>query len=158
MSTLLAKVENGVLILSASIMCLIAFLNVISRYFFGNSLAFTEEITINLFVLLTFVGAAVGVREKAHLGFTLIFDKVNESLKKALVLFSGLIVIIVFALCAYYGAMMVQFQMMTNQMTPALGWSQWVFTIGFPAGCVLCVIRAIESMVKELKILKTESD
>lgn len=158
MSKMLSVLENSLLIISASIMCVIAFANVIARYFLGNSLAFTEEITINLFVFLTFVGASVGVRENAHLGFTLIFDKANLPIKKILVILTGIIIAVVFAMCAYYGVKMVQFQMMTNQTTPSLGWQQWVFTLGFPVGCTLCLIRSFESTIKEFKNLQLESD
>lgn len=158
MSNWLSKIEHSLLIISVSIMCLIAFANVVSRYFLGNSLAFTEEITINLFVLMTFVGTSVGVRNHAHLGFTLIFDKANLPVKKILSIFVGVIVVLCFVLFAYFGFKMVQFQMLINQKTPALGWQQWIFTLSFPIGCALCVIRAVESAVKEFKILLQESE
>jgi C4-dicarboxylate transporter, DctQ subunit len=158
MSKWLSMVENSLLILSASIMSIIAFGNVLSRYFLDNSLAFTEEITINLFVLLTFVGAAVGVKNHSHLGFTLLFDKSNLKVKKILALATGLIIIAVFIIFAFYGMKMVQYQMQTGQTTPSLGWKQWVFTLGFPLGSILCIIRAAESTIKEIKNLQTESE
>ncbi|WP_110113074.1 TRAP transporter small permease [Bacillus sp. CGMCC 1.16541] len=158
MSKFLSMIENSLLIFSASAMCIIAFANVVSRYFLNHSFAFTEEITINLFVLLTFVGAAVGVRTNSHLGFSLLYDKANLSMKKGLTIFIGVVVISVFLIFTYYGVKMVQFQMMTNQTTPSLGWKQWVFSIGFPLGCLLCIIRAIESTLKEYKNLQTESE
>ncbi len=139
-------------------MCIIAFANVVSRYLLGNSFAFTEEITINLFVLLTFVGASVGVKNHAHLGFTLLFDRANYLLKKILCIFTGLVVVTVFILMAYYGVKMVQFQMLTNQTTPSLGWQQWVFTLGFPLGCIMCVVRACEVTFKEYTNLRLESE
>lgn len=158
MSKWLTTLENSLLVLSSSIMCIIAFANVVSRYLLGNSFAFTEEITINLFVLLTFVGASVGVKNHAHLGFTLLFDRANLSIKKILCIFTGLVVVAVFILMAYYGIKMVQFQMLTNQTTPSLGWQQWVFTLGFPIGCTMCVVRAFEVMFKEYKNLRLESE
>ncbi|MBM7703564.1 TRAP transporter small permease [Metabacillus iocasae] len=158
MSKVLSFIENSLLIFSASAMCIIAFANVLSRYFLNHSFAFTEEITINLFVLLTFVGAAVGVRNRSHLGFSLLYDKANLSLKKGLTIFVGMIVIAVFLIFTYYGVKMVQFQMMTNQTTPSLGWKQWIFSMGFPLGCLLCIIRAVESTVNEYKNLQMESE
>jgi C4-dicarboxylate transporter, DctQ subunit len=158
MSNLLTRIENSLIIISVSIMCLIAFSNVVSRYILGTSLAFTEEVTINLFVLMTFVGTSVGVRTRAHLGFTLIFDKAKLPIKKILSILVGAIVVICFILIAYYGFKMVQFQLLINQTTPALGWQQWIFTLSFPVGCALCVIRAIESTVIEYKNLLLESE
>ena len=37
----------------------VAFLNVVSRYFFHFSIASTEEITINMFVWMTVVGCGI---------------------------------------------------------------------------------------------------
>jgi C4-dicarboxylate transporter, DctQ subunit len=157
-SKLLTMVENSLIIFSSAIMCIITFANVVSRYVTGNSFAFTEEITINIFVLLVFAGASVGVKNSAHLGFTLLFDRANLPIKKFLCIFSGLLVTVVFILFAYYGIDMVLYQMSVNQMTPALGWHQWMVSSTFPLGCILCIIRSIEVVVKEYKNLRLESE
>ena len=39
-------------------MAVLTFLNVINRYVFKQSIAFTEEITVNLFVWITLIGIA----------------------------------------------------------------------------------------------------
>ncbi|MGI8384014.1 TRAP transporter small permease [Robertmurraya sp. P23] len=156
MSKVLTRMEENILVLTFSVMCIIAFANVISRYFLNYSLAFTEEVTINLFVLLTFLGTSVGVRNHAHLGFTLLFDKANDTGKKFLCVFSSFITCALFILLTYYGVKMVQFQLMLNQTTPAMGWPQWVFTLAFPIGCCFCIFRVIESFIKEFKSLSME--
>lgn len=158
MSKALSIFENTLIMFGASIMCLIAFANVVSRYITGSSFSFTEEITINILVLVVFVGASVGVREGAHLGFTLIFDRASLPIKKVLCIFTGAIVIGVFSLFTYYGVDMLLYQKSINQMTPALGWPQWIYSFGFSLGCFLCVIRAIEASVKEYKSLLIESE
>lgn len=158
MSKILSMVEHSLLILSASVMSIIAFANVISRYFMNHSLSFTEEITINLFVMLTFVGTAVGVKTGSHLGFSLLFDQASLPVKKILAIFVGSIVIVVFAIFTYYGVKMVQFQMLLNTTTPSLGWQQWIFSLGFPIGSFLCLVRSIESTIKEFKNLQAESE
>ncbi|MCM3323563.1 TRAP transporter small permease [Cytobacillus kochii] len=158
MSKALSILENTLLIFGAAIMCIITFVNVVSRYITGTSFSFTEEITINILVLVVFVGASVGVRNGAHLGFTLIFDRANLPFKKILCIFTGLIVVSIFGLFTYYGIDMFLYQMSINQMTPALGWPQWIYSAGFALGCLLCVIRTIEASVKEYKNLQLESE
>lgn len=154
MSRLLEFIEHTILTVTATVMAVIAFTNVITRYFLNHSLAFTEELTINLFVLLTFVGAAVGLRKHAHLGFTLLFEKSSVSLQKLLTMATGIFMALIFALFIYYGIEMVQFQMMTNQTTPALGWPQWIFSLSLPFGSLLCLIRTLEATIKEFKQLQ----
>lgn len=144
-------IEEVILFITLLIMTLISFGNILSRNFFNLSISFTEEITINLFVLLTFVGTAVGVRKFAHLGFTLIFDKVNKSFKKIIIIFSTLMGLILFGVLLWYGFQMVSFQMTIGQKTPALGMPQWILSLSLPFGALLCVIRTIQVGIIELK-------
>ncbi|RNF40200.1 TRAP transporter small permease [Planococcus salinus] len=153
--------EEVILFISFLVMTIIAFSNIVSRNLINISLSFTEEITINLFVLLTFVGTAAGVRRYAHLGFTLLFDRMNRGIKKALVVFSALMGLLLFGVLLWYGIQMVQFQMDMGQKTPSLGWPQWVLSSALPAGAFLCVIRTIQVCVEELKSMgsgKLEGD
>lgn len=146
-------IEEIILFVAFLIMTIIAFANIISRNIANLSLSFTEEITINLFVLLTFVGTAVGVRRYAHLGFTLIYDRMNNGLKKALIVFSALMGLILFGVLLWYGIQMVLFQMDMGQKTPSLGWPQWILSMALPLGALLCVIRTIQVCVEELKLV-----
>lgn len=144
-------IEEVILFITLLVMTLISFANILSRNFFSLSISFTEEITINLFVLLTFVGTAVGVRKYAHLGFTLIFDKVNQSFKKIIIIFSTLMGLILFGVLLWNGLQMVSFQMTIGQKTPALGMPQWILSFSLPFGALLCVIRTIQVGIIELK-------
>lgn len=137
-------------------MSIIAFLNVIFREVASFSLSFSEEITINLFVLLTFVGTAIGVRNHAHLGFTLIYDRASGFFRKFITLFVGLVMVILFAVLVYFGMKMVMYQVELGQKTPALGWPQWVFSLAMPIGALLCLYRTIQVTVKEFKEHATE--
>lgn len=151
MSKWLGRIEEIIVVLSLAIMSVIAFLNVITRNIFDLSLAFTEEITINLFVFLTFVGAAIGVRKGAHLGFSLLLDKVSPSIRQVLTMLIALISVIFFMFIAYYGVEMMIFQFDIDAKTPALGWPKWLFSLSIPLGSLLCAIRTIEVTVRELK-------
>ncbi|MBD1378931.1 TRAP transporter small permease [Metabacillus arenae] len=153
MSKVISYIENFILAITMLAMSVITFTNVISRYFFHYSLSFTEEITINLFVLLTFFGAAVGLRKNAHLGFSLLFEKANVISKKVLILFSTALISTVFFLLAYYGYDMMLFQMERKLITPSLGMQQWVFSMVLPIGSIFCLYRSIEVGVKEWKDL-----
>ncbi|PSL40340.1 TRAP-type C4-dicarboxylate transport system permease small subunit [Planomicrobium soli] len=146
-------IEEVILFVALLIMTIITFANIVARNIASLSLSFTEEITINLFVLLTFVGTAAGVRRYAHLGFTLVFDHVKDGLKKALILFSALMGLLLFGVLLWYGIQMVLFQMDMGQKTPALGWPQWVLSSALPLGALLCVIRIVQVCIEEIKLV-----
>ncbi|MCJ7541671.1 MAG: TRAP transporter small permease subunit, partial [Desulfobacterales bacterium] len=62
------RFEDYITALLLFIMAAIAFINVLSRYFFHFSFAATEEITINLFVWMTVLGSGIAFERGGHLG------------------------------------------------------------------------------------------
>lgn len=58
-------------------MCLL-FIQVISRYVFGYSLAFTEEISVILFILSVYIGAIGGTRRGQHLKIEILTTFLNK--------------------------------------------------------------------------------
>lgn len=152
----LNRIEEIIAVLALVTMSFIAFGNVISRNVLNLSMAFTEEVTINLFVLLTFVGASIGVRKNAHLGFSLLYDLVPLAFQRVLTIFIGVVTIVVFGSVTYFGFEMVQYQMGMGSLTPALGWPRWIFSLGLPIGAMLCTIRSIEALIREWKDLDRE--
>ncbi|BDH62197.1 C4-dicarboxylate ABC transporter permease [Lysinibacillus sp. PLM2] len=144
-------VEEVILFITFLTITLITFANVLSRNIFKFSFSFTEEITINLLVLLTFVGTALGVRRYAHLGFTLIYDIAGSIAKKIIILISSIMSIVLFSILLYYGYEMVQFQMKINQTTPALGMPQWILSLALPFGALLCLVRTLQVTIDEIK-------
>lgn len=148
--------EEILLSITFATITLITFANVVSRNLINLSLSFTEEITVNLLVLLTFVGTALGVRRYAHLGFTLLYDKGNKAFKKIIVIISSVASGILFATLLYYGMDMVLFQLQINQTTPALGMPQWILSLALPLGALLCLIRTVQVTFEELKLVNEQ--
>ena len=77
MSKILGHIEEIILVPGFALMLIINFGNVVSRYILRSSWAFTEELCVMMFVYITFFGAAVAVKRRQHLGFTLILDKLT---------------------------------------------------------------------------------
>lgn len=149
--------EEIILFVSFVIITGVTFINILSRNFMQLSLSFTEEVTINLLVLLTFVGTALGVRRFAHLGFTLLYDKGNDTMKRIVVTISSFASFILFAVLFYFGMDMVLFQMQIGQTTPALNMPQWIWSLALPLGALLCLIRTVQAYFIELKEIKNQS-
>lgn len=79
-------------------MAMIAFVNVLSRYFFHFSFAATEEITINFFVWLTLIGSGIAFERGAQLGMVTLYNIFPGRFKKFVILFSALLSALLFAL------------------------------------------------------------
>ncbi len=73
------------------LMALIAFVNVLSRYFFHFSFAATEEITINAFVWLTMIGSGIAFERGSQLGMVTLYNIFPTVWKKSVIIFSALL-------------------------------------------------------------------
>lgn len=120
------------------------------------SIAFTTEVTVNLAVLLTMVGAAIAVRERAHLGFTLLHDTSRGALRIAVSVFVTVMVCLFFWVLLWFGFDHAANQLAAGRLTPALGIPQGLFTMGLPLGAALAIIRALEVGVSDVRAALAE--
>ncbi|MFS0786649.1 TRAP transporter small permease [Shouchella sp. 1P09AA] len=148
---ILTYLEHAIVMFSLAGMALITFANVLSRYLFDTSFAFAEEITINLFVLSTFVGASIAIKRQAHFGFQYFFDKFKPEIQRGLILMTSLLMLIFLSLTLLFGLELALSQWERGRVTPALSIPQWLFTLAIPIGSLFCIIRTIEMMLHRLK-------
>lgn len=127
------------------LMLILTFTEVVSRYALHLSLAFAEEITINLFVWSVMVGAAAAAKHNHHIGFTLVSDLLPHFLRRWLVLLVAVISVSLLAVISYYGVLMVISQMQYGQLTPALEMPEWIMGLSIPVGSALCLLRFLQA-------------
>ena len=81
---ILDKIEEYICAACTLVMTLLVFANVLSRYVLHMSLSFSDEITTNLFILLSMMGAAIATKRRAHLGLTILTDEQNAAFAEAI--------------------------------------------------------------------------
>ncbi len=144
MDRALTAVENGLAALAFATITSVAFVNVITRYFLDASLAFTTEVTVNVAVWLTMLGAVIGIREGSHLGFDLLQEKLRGRAHQVVTLLMSLAIIVFFLVLAWYGWDQVASQLQSGRATPAMRMPQWVFTLALPVCSVLGILRTVQ--------------
>ncbi|OQB95868.1 MAG: 2,3-diketo-L-gulonate TRAP transporter small permease protein YiaM [Spirochaetes bacterium ADurb.Bin110] len=139
-----------------AIMAIIAFVNVINRYFFHRGFAFTEEITVNLFVWITLLGIAIAFRRGANLKMTNLFDKFSPNLKRVALIISAFLGVMIFCFLIYNSAQEI-YKNMTfyHAFSEALGIPTWIYSLGTPIFSLFVIKEIIASAIKEIKALKT---
>lgn len=134
------------------IMSLITFVNVINRYFFSKSLAFSEEITVNLFVWITLIGIAIAFRRGSNLQMTNLYDKFSPGLKRLSNLVSGLIGLAIFGFLIANSCKEIYKNMTFYHTTSeALGIPTWIYSLGTPVFSLFIVKEIISSTLKGMK-------
>ncbi|MDL2314406.1 TRAP transporter small permease [Desulfovibrio sp. OttesenSCG-928-C14] len=154
--TLLKKIfdhfEEGIGALAIALMVTIAFLNVVTRYLpTGISMAFTEEITISMFVWVTLLGVSIAFRKNANLAVTFFYDLASPGKRKVFYLLSTACSLTFFALLVWLGGSQVIDEMELGVTTDALAIPAWIYSAGIPVFSVLIIIRILQAAAITLR-------
>ncbi len=133
------------------IMASVAFINVITRYLVKYSLAFTEELEVNLFVWMVLLGAAAGFKRGSHLGVNFVVSFFPKRVKKIVIVSGYIITALLFVVLIYLGIGEVLDEISLEATSESLGVPVWWYTIGVPIGSAIVIWRIIERISKELK-------
>jgi TRAP-type C4-dicarboxylate transport system permease small subunit len=127
------------------VMLMLTFVNVIARYFLSSSISFTEEITTSLFVLLCTLGAAIAVKHNAHLGLSLITDKLSKHWQRRFYLLASVLGVIFSFVLLYKGIFMAIHEYELKQISITLQWPEWIYGSFVPIGAFFLTVRFIQS-------------
>ncbi|MTI18153.1 TRAP transporter small permease [Rhodobacteraceae bacterium RKSG542] len=125
-------------------MTLLGFANVVVRYGTNFSLAATEELLTNGFLLLTVFGAAIAARRGEHLAVTLIHDILPPVLRRAVFIFSAFVSVTLLALSAYFSWEVLFNQWSSGIQSYALGIPAWYYQAAVPFGFALILFRYLQ--------------
>ena len=134
-----------------ALLCVITFANVVTRYLTNVSLAFTEEFSVTLMVILALVGAASAFAKGQHLRMGFTADKLPPAPRlrlEALVLLLGMAL---FALIAWYGARLTWDEFNFEVSSSGLGVPQWLYTMWLPVLCVVVCARIAGRIARVLQ-------
>ncbi len=151
------KFEEMLTVVILSIMAILAFINVLSRYIFHLSFAATEEIEINMFVWVTVIGIALAFERGSHLGMNLVFDKFPTFWKKIFIVLAALLAIYLFVIVDFYAIKdIIRDTTLYHSRSEALNIPNWIYTIGTPIFSIFVFKSIIASTIKNIKSLGKE--
>lgn len=148
---MLEKIEKVVSCVCVSVMAVLVFANVIARYVFNHSLAFSDEMSTYLFVLMSFMGTAIAARRRAHLGLSIVTDRVSPKTRKYINVVMYVIAALFCLLIVIFGVQMVLSQYRLGQETAAMQWPEWIYGSFVPIGAAFSMIAFIEGAVAMAK-------
>lgn len=128
-----------------AVMVTLTFVNVVTRYVIVYPLAFTEEITISMFVWVTLLGVSIAFRQNAHLAVTFFYDLGSPSLRKLFYYIATGMSIVFFCLLTWLGTIQVMDEMELGVTTDSLAIPAWTYSIGVPLFSVLVIIRIFQA-------------
>lgn len=132
-------------------LCVITLGNVFVRYFTDYSFAFTEEISVWLMVVMTFVASAKAFLDGTQIAVTWFTGFFPPRVRRGLALFSMAASITMFALLAWYGGRMAWDDYQYEVTSPGIGAPQWLYTVWLPILSLLLVLRLAHGLVELLR-------
>jgi TRAP-type C4-dicarboxylate transport system permease small subunit len=120
------------------VMVVLVFGNVVLRYAFNSGITVSEELSRWLFVWLTFVGAIVAMRDRAHLGMDSLVSRLPLWGKKACFVVSNLLMLYVVWLFAKGSWLQTIINM--DNLAPATGLSSGIY---YGVGVFFCIFAAM---------------
>ena len=147
--TLDDNAERYAMLVAYLFVCIVIVQEVLRRFGLNFSSAWSQETAQYLFIYLGYIGAAYGVKERAHIRFDVLITRVGERAKGWLYIFAELCTI-AFALIAVYWSLHTVVQLVTmGGTTPVLRINKAWFEIAVPLGFTLVVFRSLQAIARD---------
>jgi TRAP-type C4-dicarboxylate transport system permease small subunit len=129
------------MVLCLAVMLVMVFGNVVLRLFFNTGIDLSEEIPRFAFVWMTFLGAVVGMRRRAHLGVDIVVQML-PALGRRVCWAISQAVMLVCCLIIVYGTYL-QHDIIKGNASPVAQISMlWVFGVSYITGAAIAIICA----------------
>lgn len=146
--------EEWIIFTALASMSVIIALQVVMRYGFQASLAWSEEVARYLFIWLIYIGISYGVKKNAHVAVT-VLDFVLSARQKQYLQILTTIIFFAFAFAMFwYGRIVCMTIARLGQQSPAMDIHMWMVYAAVPTGFTLTCFRLVQRLVSQLKGLK----
>ena len=129
-----------------SAMVVVTTLGVFFRYVLNNALPWAEEADRYLFIWLSFVGASITMRHKAHIAVDLLLRYASPAWHRRLVLMAQGCVLVFLGVVFWASLPVIELTSETRATATDIPMS-WVY-IAAPVGCVLIAIETLRLMAR----------
>jgi len=145
------EIENN---LSAGLLAsilIILFMQVVLRYVFRASNAWSEELARYMLIWFAYLSASVCVYKNAHIRIDTLLSIWPKALRPAIVVVGNLIFFAFCVVSTYHGWLFTRTLMATGAVSLGLGLEMWIVFAVIPVGNVAMAIRLIQHTVKTFR-------
>ena len=134
-----------------AVMACIAFVNVGVRYLSNLSFAWSEELTVNLFVWVVLLGASCCFRDGGHLGMNILYDALPRKLRLVCHVLGVVLGVAFFGALVWYGCLELRDEIDLESTSESLGIPVWWYTLITPVASVLIIARLVQRACADLR-------
>jgi TRAP-type C4-dicarboxylate transport system permease small subunit len=126
-------------------MTVVVVLQVICRYLLGAALTWSEEFARYGLVWITFLGAGIALKKRAHMGVQAIVEMFSPGVRKTVQIFTIFTVMGFLVIATLKGTELALFNM--KQYSPAMGLPMGFVYLAIPSGCLVMIIHAADQLL-----------
>ena len=152
---ILSFFEEWTLFITVFVALVSLFVNVVLRYGFNYSLAWSEELIRHVIIYTTFIGCGVAIKERKMIRIDASVQLMPK-LKVPLTFFSNIVTMIFAAMMIYYGWLMAALQYRTAQKTIIMQIPYVILYAILPLMGVLWTLRTIQVIYQDIVALRAE--
>jgi TRAP-type C4-dicarboxylate transport system permease small subunit len=145
---LYSAAENVLFVLFA-VMVVVVFVNVVARYVFDRSFVSSEEIARYTFVWASFLGAVFVLSEDGHIGVDLVVKKLPPALRKIVLVFANLCMLVLAGVCTWYGYVLSESNF--GWPSPATGISYGIVSLIIPISFAAMFVILLRKTVAQFR-------
>ena len=159
----LTRMLEVVMVLCMLVMLVMVFGNVVLRLFFNTGIDLSEEVPRFAFVWMTFLGAIVGMRKRAHLGVDIVVQLLPTAGRRVC---WGISQAVMLVCCIYivYGTWL-QHDIIAGNASPVAQWSMlWVYGVSYFTGaaigliCLSNLVRLVLGRVPDDELIDVQEE
>lgn len=145
------KFEESILCVLLVIMTIILGIQIVARYVFGNSLAWSEELVRYLFVWSAFLGVPYCIRKGTSIKVDQFRELMPIGVRKALAYIDKVIIFALFLILAIFSFDVIRSTYISGQTSAAMGIPMWLVQSSVFVGSVLSMIRISQNFADLVK-------
>ena len=135
--------EDWLAVLTMAALCLITFANVVVRYFTDESIAWTEEISVFLMIVVTLAGGSAAVARDRHIKIEYFLDRGSPDRRRRLARFGAACTAVFFAVLCALSVRLVWDDIRYEETTPGIGVPKWWYSVWLPVLAAAIAARAV---------------
>ncbi|GEM_PF-348511 len=139
----LSRAESFITIVCFALMCVFVIAGIVMRFILKIPNQYGEEASRYLMICGIFIGVSIGVRQKAHLGVTIVAEKLPGKLSKTVFVAAGIITTLGYLVLTFYAFRFVRMMYGFGQTSPAMNVPMYLIYSAILAGLFLSSVRSV---------------
>ena len=131
-----------------ALLAVITFANAVLRYATNESIAWTEEISIAVMVIMTLAAAGAAVARERHIRIDYFIERGSAMRQRWLSIVSAAAVVVFFIVLAVLGTRVVWDEFRFEETSPGIGVPKWWYSIWLPICSLAIALRALGLFIR----------